>query len=156
MFGNNGYGMNYMQYQPPANGAMHDVLAQYKGPYQAPMPQQMPQMMPQNVPAGGNDMIWVQGEAGAKAYLLAPNATVVLWDTESPTIYIKSADATGKPIMKILDFEERGSSLPEKKEHECSCGNEFVSKSEFSDLKTKIEKLEETVGGLVHKEENNG
>ena len=155
MYGNNGYGMNYMQY-PPASGAMHDVLAQYKGPYQAPMPQQMPQMMPQSVPSTGNDMIWVQGEAGAKAYLLAPNATVVLWDTESPTIYVKTTDPSGKPIMRILDFKERGTEHQEAKEHNCTCGNEFVSKKEFSDLKTKIEYLEEAVSGLLPKEENNG
>lgn len=27
-------------------------------------------------------IIWVQGESGAKSYLVAPNSTVQLWDSE--------------------------------------------------------------------------
>lgn len=54
-----------------------------------------------------NSRIWVQGEAGAKSYLVAPNNSVDLWDTESQTIYIKSADATGIPSMKALDYTIR-------------------------------------------------
>mgnify|MGYP001025061831 CR=1 FL=1 len=34
---------------------------------------------------------WVQNEAGMKAYVVARNSTVVLWDFENPVIYIKSA-----------------------------------------------------------------
>ena len=46
-----------------------------------------------------NGIIWVQGEAGAKSYLVAPNNTVQLWDSEAQTIYLKSADASGMPSM---------------------------------------------------------
>ena len=154
MYGN-GYGMNYNPYQ---NGAMHDVLAQYKGPYQQPMQvpmgaqaMQMPQMQ-SVVPS--NDMIWVQGEAGAKSFLVSPNATVVLWDTESPTIYIKSADATGKPLaMRILDFKERGGP---QEEHKCTCGEKYVDKDTFRKLQEKCTELEGLVNKLVsEKEETN-
>lgn len=54
-----------------------------------------------------SEIKWVQGEAGAKSYLVAPNQTVTLWDTESQTIYVKSADASGMPSMKILDYSMR-------------------------------------------------
>lgn len=57
-----------------------------------------------------NGIIWVQGEAGAKSYLVAPNNTVQLWDSESQTIYLKSADASGMPSMRILDYTIRSSS----------------------------------------------
>ena len=88
----------------PYNGAMNDTLNQFKGQYMNQIP--APNQQPKN---GGNDMmIWVQSEAGAKAFLVAPNTTVVLWDTESPTIYVKSADMNGVPSMRILDFVERG------------------------------------------------
>lgn len=53
-------------------------------------------------------IIWVQGEAGAKSYLVAPNSTVQLWDSESQVIYLKSADASGMPSMKVLDYTVRG------------------------------------------------
>lgn len=54
-----------------------------------------------------NGIIWVSGEAGAKAYMVAPNNTVQLWDSESQTIYLKSADASGMPSFKVLDYTIR-------------------------------------------------
>jgi len=92
---NNGFPATYpqMYYQP-----------QYQVPYlqgtqmsQANQSQQIP----------NNNLIWVQGEAGAKSYLVAPNTTVQLWDSEAQVIYLKSADASGMPSMKILDYTIR-------------------------------------------------
>lgn len=40
-------------------------------------------------------------------YLVAPNSAVALWDSNSPTIYLKQADASGKPSIKIYDLVER-------------------------------------------------
>lgn len=54
-----------------------------------------------------NSIIWVSGEAGAKSYLVAPNNSVVLFDSEAQSIYIKSADASGMPSMKVLDYTIR-------------------------------------------------
>lgn len=56
---------------------------------------------------GASSLIWVQGEAGAKSYMVAPNNTVALWDSESQTVYLKSADASGMPSMRILDYSIR-------------------------------------------------
>ena len=74
--------------------------------YQPYYPQafQMPaQQNPQPAQANAG-IIWVQGEAGAKSYLVAPNNTVQLWDSESQTIYLKSADASGMPSMLYFVF----------------------------------------------------
>lgn len=97
------YGAGYYPYQPmyPQNGAMPDMLSQYKNQYQLQMPQQ-----PAQANSSGG-IIWVQGEEGAKAYLVAPGCTVVLWDSENPVIYIKSADQSGVPYMRIIDWTER-------------------------------------------------
>ena len=65
-----------------------------------------PPTAPTPTPQMSNDMIWVQGLAGAKAYLVAPNTTVTLWDSESETIYLKSCDSNGMPSMKILDIKD--------------------------------------------------
>jgi len=88
---NNGYPVTYPQlYQP---------FAQSYTPVQ---------VQNQNLaPVQQNGIIWVSGEAGAKAYLVAPNSTVQLWDSESQTIYLKSADASGMPTMKVLDYTIR-------------------------------------------------
>ena len=37
-----------------------------------------------------NGIIWVQGEAGAKSWAVAPGKSVMLMDSESNTFYIKS------------------------------------------------------------------
>ena len=100
----------FPQYQ---NGAVPDMLNQFKGQYQQmPMQQNIPnQPMQMPVPPTpqkpSNELIWVQGLEGAKGFLVAPNNTVVLWDTENPVIYVKSADASGIPSMRVLDFTER-------------------------------------------------
>ena len=70
-------------------------------------PSYQPQMPQQPVQQNNGGIIWVSGEAGAKAYLVAPNTTVQLWDSEAQTIYLKSADASGMPTMKILDYTIR-------------------------------------------------
>ena len=71
-------------------------------------PQYQPQFQqPQQSAQQNNNLIWVQGEAGAKSYLVAPNTTVQLWDSEAQCIYLKSADASGMPSMKILDYTIR-------------------------------------------------
>ena len=51
-----------------------------------------------------NSIIWVQGEAGAKSYLVAPNNTVQLWDSEAQKIYLKSADASGMPSIRVINY----------------------------------------------------
>lgn len=53
-------------------------------------------------------IVWVQGEAGAKAYPVAPGNSVLLLDSEEPIFYIKSADASGMPHpLRVFEFTER-------------------------------------------------
>lgn len=80
---------------------------QYLYPQQSVPTMQSNIQQPSQPNAGFNGIIWVQGEAGAKSYLVAPNTTVQLWDSESPIIYLKSADASGMPSIKILDYTVR-------------------------------------------------
>ena len=82
--------------------------ATYQPIYPAYAPVQVQQPQPQGQTAQGG-LIWVQGEAGAKSYMVAPNNTVQLWDSEAQVIYLKSADASGMPSMKILDYTIRDS-----------------------------------------------
>lgn len=63
--------------------------------------------MQQSVSPAQNSLIWIQGEAAAKSYLVAPGSTVALWDSESQTIFLKSADASGMPSMRVLDYTIR-------------------------------------------------
>lgn len=90
-------------------------------------------------------MIWVQGETGAKSYLLAPNTTIPLWDSEAQVIYLKSADPSGMPSIKTLDYTVR--EQPKIPNNEPK--SDFVTHDELKDLEDKIthkikEMLEET------------
>ena len=69
--------------------------------------QMSPTPMSGTSPQQNNGMIWIQGVESAKAFQVAPNSTVVLWDSEQQCCYIKSADASGMPSMRILDYTIR-------------------------------------------------
>ena len=61
--------------------------------------------MPQ---ANDTGILWVQGEAGAKSWAVAPGKSVMLMDSESNTFYIKSSDNSGMPMpLRIFDYTER-------------------------------------------------
>lgn len=87
----------YQYYQPP----MADQLTQLRQQQYQPNMQQVPQ---QQAPPS---IVWVQNEMEAANYLVAPNSAVTLWDSNSPVVYLKQADASGKPSMKIYDLVER-------------------------------------------------
>lgn len=86
--------------------------AQYQPPQQqqtqmtAPAQLQPPTFAPINT-ANQSAIIWVNGKAEADAYPVAPNAAVSLWDSSAPCIYLKKADASGRPTMTIYDLVER-------------------------------------------------
>lgn len=129
----------YGQQQPifPNGNAAPDVLNQFKGQYQPQM--QMPMIA---TPTPANDMIWVLGEVEATSYPVAPNNTVILWDKNQQTIYIKSANSQGIPSMRILDYSDRTAEPKnEPPQHECQCGKNFVHIDDFNALKADFEAL---------------
>lgn len=86
-----------------------------------------------------NGIIWVQGEAGAKSYLVAPNTTVPLWDSEAQTIYLKSADVSGMPSMKVIDYTIRDMIPPKVAQQSVT----YVTKDEFDKLRAEVQKMME-------------
>lgn len=84
------------------------IFNNYPATYQNPYMIQQPQFnQPIQQPQQQSPIIWVSGEAGAKSFLISPNTSVVLFDSEGSSIYIKSADASGMPSLKILDYTIR-------------------------------------------------
>ena len=73
----------------------------YNNPYLNAYGQTYPQQQQQ-----GGQLNWVQGEAAAKSYLVAPGTAVVLFDSEAKKFYIKSADQSGMPSMRTFEFKE--------------------------------------------------
>lgn len=117
MYGNY-YGMN--GYPNPYAQPVPDGLAQLRAG------QQMTQA--QNVPG----MIWVLGESEARSYPVAAGNTVVLWDRDTPTIFIKSADASGIPSLRVLEWKDR------EKTNEAPQTGEYLTRKEFEEWAAKF------------------
>lgn len=108
--------------------------------YNAPQAQNVQQpinipIQSQNAPTTQNNgLIWVQGETGAKSYMLAPNTTVLLMDSEAQRFYIKATDASGMPLpLRIFEYAEIPSqshqNAPETpKEFDI---NKYITREEF-------------------------
>lgn len=120
--------MAYPYYTPYQN--------QYYTQMQAPV--QVPQPQPQN---NQNSLIWVQGEAGAKSYLVAPNTTVLLMDSEAQRFYLKSSDASGMPLpLRIFEYAEKTPNGPSNAPQIQTIDySSFATKAEFDAFKAEIE-----------------
>ena len=115
-----------------------------------PVQQTMPQQQAQ-APAVSSGIIWVQGEAGAKSYQVAPNTAVQLWDSENQIIYLKSADANGIPSIKVLDYTIRKS--PQNTPNFGGNGPEigFATKDEINTLSTRLDALQAKIDAIAAK-----
>ena len=121
------YGYTYQQpYQ--------DRLTQLQNQYQQTAPQQINQ-----------GLLWVSGEVGAKSYLVAPNSTVLLMDSDSQRFYLKSADVSGMPSMRIFEYNEvtntPSSVVSAPNSHEKELDSKYVTREEYEGLKRQYESI---------------
>lgn len=127
-------------YQPGYYGqAMPDQLAQLRqNAYQQPMMGQAAQQT-----QGTPSIIWVQGEEGAKAYMVATGNSVLLMDSENSAFYIKSTDASGMPLpLRVFDYKERTTAAKTPPQTAQQPGVEFVTRAEFDALAARCAALE--------------
>lgn len=127
-------------YQPGYYGqAMPDQLAQLRqNAYQQPMMGQAAQQT-----QGTPSIIWVQGEEGAKAYMVAAGNSVLLMDSENSAFYIKSTDASGMPLpLRVFDYKERTTAAKTPPQTAQQPDVEFVTRAEFDALAARCAALE--------------
>lgn len=105
--------------------------------------QQQNQVMPVQQQQSNSGIIWVQGEAGAKAYPVAPGASVLLMDSEAKTMYLKGADQSGIPYMRIFDYTER----MQNQQAEENITPKFVTQEEFLKLAKAVKAIKERMEG---------
>lgn len=106
MYGNSNYysGFNAPYFYNPMPNP-YSQLKNEQAQQTMAQPQQIQQPQPQA--QTNNGLIWVQGEAGAKSYLVAPNTTIMLMDSEASKFYLKSADASGMPLpLRTFEYAE--------------------------------------------------
>ena len=107
--------------------------------------QMSPTPMSGTTPQQGNGMIWIQGIESAKAFQVAPNSTVVLWDSEQQCCYIKSADASGMPSMRILDYTIR-SEAPRTAQNALYGNNtDIPTRQDLNAMQGQIDALKEQI-----------
>lgn len=142
-----------MSYQPMNYGYPYqDRLAQLQNQYQqAVNVPQMPQM--QQPPQTNQGLLWVSGEVGAKSYLVAPNSTVLLMDSDSSRFYLKSADNSGMPSLRIFEYKEvtnMAQNAPQgSRTSENNLDGRYVTRDEYDSLKRQYEEITARLEGMA-------
>ena len=84
---------------------------------------------------------WISGDLEAQMYPVAPNNAVTLWSQTEPVVYMKQADATGRPILKSYDLVERNAAESSLVERTDGKSDEFVRKDDLVSVKESVEAL---------------
>lgn len=131
----NYYNPYQSQVQPPM-----DRLAQLQAQQYQMVPAQMTSA-PQP-PQTNQGLLWVQGEAGAKSYLVAPNTTVLLMDSEGSRFYLKSTDNAGMPSLRVFEYSEVAqNAVSAPNTEKINLDGKYVTRDEYNALNVKYEKI---------------
>lgn len=146
---------NYSSYQPMPQ-PYADRLTQLQNQYQQAV--NVPQMVTTTQPQVNQGLLWVSGEVGAKSYLVAPNSTVLLMDSDSSRFYLKSADNAGMPSLRIFEYSEV-TNLPQNAPQapnldENVLNDKFVTREEYEGLKRQYESIMERLNSMVSNTES--
>ena len=117
-------------------------MANYFNPYQQNfMQQQFAQPQVNNTVL----VVPVQGEAGANIYPIAAGNTVFLIEFASKTFWIKATDVNGIP-SRFEAYEFKNKIISQKVQE-----NNFVTQSEFAELKSQMQQLTTNINSLISK-----
>lgn len=120
----------YQPYQMPYNQRQGQGQGNYQ--YQSQQPTNAP-----FTSFSGNPtpvVAYVNGIEGAKGYVLFPNQTAILFDSDDKEkFYVKTADANGVPTLEKYKKIKEG-------EQPITAPTEYVSKKEFDEMSQKFEK----------------
>lgn len=141
---------NYGSFQPYPQ-PYPDRLAQIQNQYQQAV------NIPQSQQQVNQGLLWVQGETGAKSYLVAPNSTVLLMDSESSRFYLKSTDGAGMPSLRIFEYKEISNTQPNSLQgqysNEKDLDNKYVTREEYDGLKRQYEAIMERLDSISNNAE---
>lgn len=137
---------NYGNYQ--ANGMTNGYNTgngQQYYPNQQYSQAQMPMNQSYSQGGGTQGFVWVQGEAGAKAYPVAAGVSVLLMDSEAPVLYMKSTDVSGRPLpIETYDLVKRESVVSTQgysQSNQLPMREDMSQYVKTSDLEAKVEEL---------------
>jgi len=118
-------------------------------PYQMQYPAQpVQQPATQSQATNPSSILWVRNNQEAAMYPVAPNNAVALWDSGSPVIYLKQADASGKPTMKTFDLVERIEKPSESVSTQASTDVAYATKDELAALAGVVRDVDGVISEL--------
>lgn len=120
----------------------------YMPSYYQPTYQPSYQQPVQQYQTNQSGIIWVSSENDALAYPVSPNNAVTLWNTTEPVVYLKQADATGKPSLKIYDLVERTKTASNSVSDKGASLPAFATKDELSAVVGAVKGIDEVIGGI--------
>lgn len=149
LYGNYPYGNIYQPYGVNNNGYQQNN-------YNQPQMQQTPQPQTSYLP-----LTFTSGLVGAKAFIVAPNQTVFLKDSEegSDLLFEKSADSYGKYTLKAyklneIKIDDIGKNINENSKTETITKKdlqEFATKGDLDSLKSIFENKMNDLSTLIQK-----
>lgn len=93
-------------------------------------------------PQTNQGLLWVQGENAARSYLVAPNSTVLLMDSDASRFYLKSADNVGMPSLKIFEYSEVQQNAPQAPQStQTNLDDKYVTREEYSRLQAQYAEI---------------
>lgn len=135
----------YVYQQPIYNQPIGQPISQQmQEPMMRPQYQPAPQMpayQPQPQQPQNQSIIWIPNEQAANDFIVAPNNAVTLWDMNSPVVYVKKADASGKPTITTYDLVERMQAHPTPASAQPEPAIEYVTRKDFDELAAKVAAL---------------
>lgn len=139
---------NYNTYAGMMAQPYQDRLAQLQNQYQQAV--NVPQMQQNPINQG---LLWVQGEGGAKSYLVAPNSTVLLMDSDAQRFYLKSADNAGMPSLRTFEYSEiHQNALQAPYGNEKDLDNKYVTREEYEGLKRQYADIMDRLQTLTNQD----
>ena len=112
--------------------------------YQQPVVQTQYQPQMQQAQANQSGIVWVTSERDAALYPVAPNNAVALWNQNDPVVYLKQADASGRPTMKVYDLVERVEAQPESAEVKAIKAN-YATKEDLGTIVSVVKDFDKTI-----------
>lgn len=79
---------------------------------------------------------------------IAPNAAVALWQKDGKTIFLKSADATGRPSLKIYDLVERVEESEEVTAGKDANPRPYAKEEDLGKLAGVVKSMSEMLNGM--------
>lgn len=87
----------------------------------------------------GMFITWVKSEKDVDNEVVVPNGAAAFWNENEPVIYLKKADATGKPSITVYDLVERKTEETNAEENK----QEYATSSDFKSLVGAVNDINE-------------